>query len=111
MSRIVTSSGSTHMGSTTTPDLRDSPTMNWVVILMSLSAGRWHRGGMTLVGGRAVVGTRSSHVPIVIGASPEFRRPVWVHGVVYGAVNPLLQVAARAARLVVGAAPSTGRPA
>ncbi len=84
--------------------------MIWVVILMSLSARRWHRGDMTLVGGRAVV-TRASHVPIVIGASSEFRRPVWVHRVVYAAVNPLLLVATRLAGLAVGAARNGGRPA
>lgn len=71
--------------------------MDWVVILMSLSAGGWHRGGMTMFGGTGACGSGPSHVPIVIGASPELRSPVWVGRVVY-AVMPILLVSARVVR-------------
>jgi hypothetical protein len=77
--------------------------MYWVVILMSLSAGRWHRGGMTVIrrAGFRPGGARSEprHVPIVIDASPELRRPVWVGSVGYPAVMSPLLVTARVVRL------------
>jgi hypothetical protein len=76
--------------------------MDWVVILMSLSAGRWHLGGMTMFGGTGSrpgeAGSGPRHVPIVIGASPELRPPVWVGRVVYAAVMPILLVTARVIR-------------
>ena len=79
--------------------------MDWVVILMSLSAGGWHRGGMTMFGGAGLrpggAGSGPSHVPIVIGTSPELRLPVWVGRVVYAAVMPILLVTARVVRLGV----------
>lgn len=47
MTSIVT----THPGSSPTPILRDTPTMDWVGILMYVSAWSWHRGRMTMAGG------------------------------------------------------------
>jgi hypothetical protein len=109
--RIVTSSGSTHTGSTTTRDLRDYPTMKSVGNLMSVSAGDWHGVGMTMFGGTAVVPTGPSHVPIVIGASPEFTPPGWVERVGYPSVMPPLLLTVRGNRLAVDAARTTGRAA
>lgn len=111
MTRIVTSSGSTHMGSGTPRISGITPTMVWVVILMSLSAGGWHRGGMTMFGGAGLAAAGPSHVPIVIGASSGIPLLGWVERVVYGSVMPLLQVAARVARLAADAALNRGGPA
>ena len=87
--------------------------MDSVVLLMSVSAGHWHRGGMTMIGGAVRVPSRPtvpSHVPIVIGTSSEFPLPGWVERVVYAAVMVLLLVTARSTRLAVAAARTGAAP-